>query len=200
MIYVETQYFSSRRLREALKTRMRSAGRRLEIVVVVNERAEAVKEEIAVGLRQAESLQELRDVARATGHSLGLYYSVCQGSTEEFRATYIHSKIMIVDDRFLTVGSANFTNRSLGLDSELHVSWEAGAADDRLGRAIRRLRVSLLAEHAGISGVASVLAPGSWNRTNRSTKRVRPGRPRSPPESRASAGGSGASALGPATT
>ena len=31
---------------------------------------------------------------------------------------------MIVDDRFLTVGSANLTNRSMGLDSELHVAWE----------------------------------------------------------------------------
>ena len=28
--------------------------------------------------------------------------------------TYIHSKLMVVDDRFLTVGSANTTNRSLG--------------------------------------------------------------------------------------
>lgn len=31
---------------------------------------------------------------------------------------------MLVDDRFLTAGSANLTNRSMGTDSELHVSWE----------------------------------------------------------------------------
>jgi hypothetical protein len=55
---------------------------------------------------------------------------------------------MIVDDRFLTVGSANANNRSMGLDTELNVSWEAHAGDDELRRAIRRARVSLLAEHA----------------------------------------------------
>jgi hypothetical protein len=160
LIYVETQYFSSRRIYEAVAARMRSAGLpRLEIVIVVNERAEALKEELAVGLRQAENLQRLRQVATATGHSLGLYFSVCNGPTDSFRATYIHSKVMLVDDRFLTVGSANFTNRSMGTDSELHVSWEIGTADGddaRLARAIRRVRVSLLAEHGGLTGIAAV--------------------------------------------
>lgn len=159
-IYVETQYFSSRRIYEALAARMRSAGRpRLEIVVVVNERAEALKEELAVGLRQAENLQRLRQVATETGHSVGLYFSLCDGPTDTFRATYIHSKVLLVDDRFLTVGSANFTNRSMGTDSELHASWEvlgADADDRRLARAIRRVRVSLLAEHGGLSGYAAV--------------------------------------------
>lgn len=156
-IYVETQYFSSHRLCRAFEERMRDAGKpRLRIVVVVNERAEKLKEEIAVGLRQAENLEHLRRVAAETGHDLGLYYSLCEGVTEDFRATYIHSKVMIVDDRFLTVGSANFTNRSMGLDSELHASWEAAPGDARLVRRIRRVRVSLLAEHGGLSGVRAV--------------------------------------------
>jgi phosphatidylserine/phosphatidylglycerophosphate/cardiolipin synthase-like enzyme len=156
LIYIETQYFSSRRIHQALLARMRAPGRApLQIVVIVNERAEALKEELAVGLRQAEILEHLRRAARDTGHALGIYHSLCDGSFEAFRATYIHSKLMIVDDRFLTVGSANLTNRSMALDSELHVSWEAvgtAAVDRRLRRAIRRLRVSLLAEHSGLAG------------------------------------------------
>lgn len=165
LIYIETQYFSSRRIRDALVARMeRADGPRLEIVVVVNERAEALKEELAVGLRQAQNLEDLRVAAGRTGHHLGLYYSVCDGVTEEFRNTYIHSKVLGVDDRFLTVGSANLTNRSMGIDSELHVSWESAGtapADRRLARAIRRVRVSLLAEHGGLAGVRAVrgLAP-----------------------------------------
>jgi phospholipase D1/2 len=159
LIYVETQYFSSRRIREALLERMRASDRpRLEIVVVVNEHAEALKEEIAVGLRQAENLEMLRAEAAATGHALGLYYSQCDGVTETFRCTYIHSKVLAVDDRFLTIGSANLTNRSMGVDSELHASWEAGTGDLRLVRAVRRVRVSLLAEHAGLEGVRHVRA------------------------------------------
>ena len=152
LIYVETQYLSSRRIREALVRRMRASGRpRPEIVIVVNEQAEALKEELAVGLRQARNLEVLRDTASRTGCALGCYFSLCDGAHETFRATYIHSKVMIVDDRFLTVGSANLTNRSLGLDSELHVTWEHEGADSRLTDTIRNVRVSLLAEHAGLS-------------------------------------------------
>ncbi len=167
LVFIETQYFSSRRVCEALIERMaRSDSPRLEIVVVVNERAEALKEELAVGLRQAQNLEQLRAAAATSGHRLGLYYSVCDGVTEAFRNTYIHSKVLAVDDRFLTVGSANLTNRSMGIDSELHVSWEALGSDPdarRLARAIRRVRVSLLAEHGGLAGlrtVRSLAGPG----------------------------------------
>jgi phosphatidylserine/phosphatidylglycerophosphate/cardiolipin synthase-like enzyme len=159
LIYVETQYFSSRRICQAFERRMRRRDRpRLEIVVVVNERAEAVKEELAVGLRQAQNLQRLRQVAAETGHALGFYHSRCEGANDTFGTTYIHSKVLVVDDRFFTVGSANLTNRSMGVDSELHASWEVpedGSAHG-LGRAIRRVRVSLLAEHCGVAGLAAV--------------------------------------------
>jgi phosphatidylserine/phosphatidylglycerophosphate/cardiolipin synthase-like enzyme len=160
LIFIETQYFSSRRIREALIERMARTDRpRLEIVVLVNERAEALKEELAVGLRQAQNLEQLRRSAAPSGHRLGLYYSICDGVTEAFRNTYLHSKLLAIDDRFLTVGSANLTNRSMGTDSELHVSWEANGSDRdnrRLARAIRRVRVSLLAEHAGLGGIRAV--------------------------------------------
>ena len=161
LLYIETQYFSSRAIREALLTRMREPGRsRLEIVVVVNARAEALKEEIAVGLRQAENLRILRAAAVETGHALGCYFSLCDGpGGDERPTTYIHSKLLLVDDRFLTIGSANLTNRSMGTDSELHASWETDARDDpALVRAIRRVRVGLLAEHAGLRGPREVRA------------------------------------------
>jgi phosphatidylserine/phosphatidylglycerophosphate/cardiolipin synthase-like enzyme len=156
LIYMETQYFSSRRIREALARRMRDAGRPgLEIVIVVNERAEALKEELAVGLRQAQNLEQLRRVAAETGQTLGLYFTRCDGANDAFSATYIHSKLIAVDDRFLTVGSANLTNRSLAVDSELHAAWEVppGGRDPALTRRIRHVRVSLLAEHCGLSGI-----------------------------------------------
>jgi phospholipase D1/2 len=152
LIYIETQYLSSRRMRETLARRMRASGRpRPEIVIIVNEQAEALKEELAVGLRQARNLEMLRETAARTGCALGCYFSLCDGAHETFRATYVHSKIIIVDDRFLTVGSANLTNRSMGLDSELHVAWEHAGENGQLIEAIRKVRVSLLAEHAGLS-------------------------------------------------
>jgi phospholipase D1/2 len=160
LIYVETQYFSSRTICGALLDRMRAHGRRrLDIVLVVNERAEALKEEIAVGLRQLATLETLHRTAADTGHALGCYVSLPAGATKADRApTYIHSKLLIVDDRFLTIGSANWTNRSMGVDSELLAAWEAAVDDVQFQRRIRHVRVSLLAEHGGLPARADVRA------------------------------------------
>jgi hypothetical protein len=87
-----------------------------------------------------------------------VYCSAARGEDGEDVFTYIHSKVLLVDDRFLTLGSANTTNRSLGLDSELNLAWEAGdePGDRELRRTLRRLRVSLLAEHAGLKAVSEL--------------------------------------------
>jgi phospholipase D1/2 len=157
LVYIETQYFSSSHVRDALIARMQDPRRsRLQIALVVNERADGLKEELAVGLRQAKNLERLREVAAETGHALGIYVSLSDGAGEAQRPTFIHSKLLLVDDRFLTIGSANLTNRSMELDSELNASWEAPVTASALGRAIRRLRVSLLAEHAGLVGTAAI--------------------------------------------
>jgi phosphatidylserine/phosphatidylglycerophosphate/cardiolipin synthase-like enzyme len=141
--------------------------------MILNRKAEAVKEELAVGLRQAENLGRLRQVAAETGHALGCYTVVAKDRDgralaprpdQEETGIYIHSKLVIVDDSFITVGSANLTNRSMGVDTELHASWEVEEVEvdvghpqsARLGRAIRRARVSLLAEHLGFAGAAAV--------------------------------------------
>ena len=167
LIYLETQYLSSRAICRALSDRMREASRpRLQIVLVVNPRAEAMKEEIAVGLRQAEIISHLRQVASATGHALGIYFTIPAGQPPprpgqkgggEVKGVYIHSKLMVVDDRLLTVGSANLTNRSMGIDSELNATWETKSASDAIGGAIRRARISLLAEHVGARSRATLV-------------------------------------------
>jgi phospholipase D1/2 len=155
LIYIETQYFSARSILEALVTRMQMADRpRLAVVLLVNPKAEALKEEIAVGLRQTKNVERLRRVAQETGHALGVYYSLCSGDDPGRSATYIHSKLVCVDDRFLSVGSANLTNRSMGVDTELHASWETvepSGAGTQLARSIRAIRTDLLREHAGLA-------------------------------------------------
>jgi phospholipase D1/2 len=157
-LYLENQYFSSRAIFLGLVRRMREVERpRLHIVLVLPEEPEALREQLAMGLAQARLLRALRRVAHETGHHLGLYRTVARGPYGEEVPTYIHSKLMVVDDRFLTLGSANTTNRSMGLDSELNLAWESTApGTDGLRRAIRRLRVSLLMEHSGLEGLAAV--------------------------------------------
>ena len=151
VIYIETQYFSSKEITAALLDRLGVAGPPLELAIVLNLAAETIKEEVAVGLAQARILGELRRAVTGTPHHLGIYYTLPhhEGEGTPERATYIHSKVMVVDDRFLTVGSANLTNRSMGVDTELNASFEAEDPRSPLAQSIARARVSLIEEHLG---------------------------------------------------
>jgi hypothetical protein len=68
-----------------------------------------------------------------------------------YRPIYVHAKVAIVDDEWLTVGSANMNNRGLITDSELN----AVVRDATLAR---NLRVRLWAEHLGLSREAVAAA------------------------------------------
>jgi phosphatidylserine/phosphatidylglycerophosphate/cardiolipin synthase-like enzyme len=65
-----------------------------------------------------------------------------QGGEKEL---VIHSKLLIVDDHFIRIGSSNLNNRSEGLDTECDLAIEASTNAHRL--AISTLRYRLLAEH-----------------------------------------------------
>jgi phosphatidylserine/phosphatidylglycerophosphate/cardiolipin synthase-like enzyme len=150
-IYIENQYFTSHLIHEALRARLAApATPPLEVVLVLPEKPEALKERIALGMRQARFLRELADAAAAGGHHLGVYYSVDPQPGGDDVPVYMHSKVLSVDDRFLLVGSANTTNRSLGFDTELGLAWEAPDAD----ASIRAVRVALLGEHTGLAADA----------------------------------------------
>jgi len=74
----------------------------------------------------------------------------------------VHSKLMIVDDDFLTVGSANLNRRSMSVDTEANLAIEADTAPDR--QTIASLRDRLLGEHLGIEPEAvpdAIRAAGS---------------------------------------
>jgi len=150
-IYIENQYFDSRAVYDALRQRMLRDGPPLDIALIYPRELHSFSEEFMMGAQQSAMFRSLKSTAAARGHRLGIYCSMSTADGAEPRARYIHSKVMIVDDRFLTVGSANTNNRSMGLDSELHVSWEVPASGDpELARSIRRTRLNLLVEHSGL--------------------------------------------------
>jgi phosphatidylserine/phosphatidylglycerophosphate/cardiolipin synthase-like enzyme len=151
LIYVENQYFCSEALFKALVERMRDKNRPpLEIVLIIAKDAEALLEQLSIGIAQARILRGLKEVAQENGHSLGIYHPASLGPSGEELPTYIHSKLFLADDRFLSVGSANMNNRSMGYDTELNVAWEGGCRSG-VARAIREVRVDLLAEHTGLA-------------------------------------------------
>jgi uncharacterized membrane protein YdjX (TVP38/TMEM64 family) len=93
-----------------------------------------------------EAIKKLRD--GDPGGRLGLYYAAQEGLGVE-DSIKIHSKLMIVDDRFVRIGSANLNNRSMGFDTELDLAVEI---DEEPGQAekIRDFRNRLLGEHLGV--------------------------------------------------
>jgi hypothetical protein len=153
-IYIESQYFGARAVHQALVQRLRQRGERLDVAIVCPRELHSFTERMAMQDAQDAMFRDVIAAAAEGGHDLGIYHVMSRSEDRQGgdKTTYIHSKVMIVDDRFVTVGSANLNNRSLGLDTELNVSWEVLDAqrDRALARAIRRARVTLLAEHAGL--------------------------------------------------
>jgi phosphatidylserine/phosphatidylglycerophosphate/cardiolipin synthase-like enzyme len=58
---------------------------------------------------------------------------------------YVHSKLMIVDDEFVSIGTANIARRSMANDGEIQV----GIVDEA-GFFAQRFRSRLMAEHIGV--------------------------------------------------
>ena len=153
LLYIENQYFSAQAIYQALVRRMSDRSRsKLEIVLVLAKEANAFVEQASIGIAQGKIIRHLKQLAAETGHRLGIYYPASSTESGEEVPTYIHSKLLLVDDTFLSVGSANLNNRSMGLDTELNVSWQADDHDTDALRSIRDARVNLLTEHTGIAG------------------------------------------------
>ena len=153
MIYIETQYLTSQCVRDALVSRMKDEQLpKLDVVVVLPRKPEKLKEELTIGGPQADALAEIAAAAKEWGHALGIYDVAVTDPdhpTAPEAFVYIHAKLMIVDDVFFTMGSANLANRSMTVDSEINASWVAQPGDHALRAAIRRVRVRLLLEHVG---------------------------------------------------
>ncbi|WP_235976709.1 VTT domain-containing protein [Bradyrhizobium archetypum] len=67
---------------------------------------------------------------------------------EKNAVVMVHSKVMIVDDHILRVGSANLNNRSMGADTECDLAFEATSETHR--KYIARLRRQLIGHFCGV--------------------------------------------------
>ena len=144
-IYVESQYFASRRIALAIAERL-AAPDCPEIVVINPHRAEGFFEPIAMDTARALLVQALR--ARDRDGKFRLYHPV----TADGAPIYVHAKILIVDDRILRIGSSNLNNRSMRLDTECDVTLDAATLHDGGAEAtIAAIRTSLVAEHLGVA-------------------------------------------------
>jgi phosphatidylserine/phosphatidylglycerophosphate/cardiolipin synthase-like enzyme/uncharacterized membrane protein YdjX (TVP38/TMEM64 family) len=145
-IYVENQYFTSDVVGAALKRSLaQPAGP--EILVVTRLLSHGWLEELTMTNLRTRLVRELR---AADAHArLHVVYPQVQGLAEG-TCLDVHSKVCIADDEWLRIGSANLSNRSMGMDTECDVTLEA-QGDPAIARAVRRFRDCLVAEHSGCS-------------------------------------------------
>jgi phosphatidylserine/phosphatidylglycerophosphate/cardiolipin synthase-like enzyme/uncharacterized membrane protein YdjX (TVP38/TMEM64 family) len=141
-LYIENQYFSSSVMGEALEARLREPGGP-DVLVVSRLTEEGWLEERTMGVLRARLHRRLRE-ADIHGRYRLLYPHI--PGLERPNLLNVHSKVLIADDELCSVGSANFSNRSMGFDTECNIAIEA-RGDERIRRAIAALRHRLLAEH-----------------------------------------------------
>ncbi len=142
-IYIEAQYFTGRRIGRTLK-RLLEQPRGPQIVVICTLVANGILERFIMGENKMRLLRRLKAVDR---HNRLHVYCPVTGNDEQHRLL-IHSKVMIIDDCFLRIGSANLNNRSVGLDTECDVTVIAQTQQAR--ETIHHLRDRLLGEHLGV--------------------------------------------------
>jgi phospholipase D1/2 len=144
-VYAESQFFASRVLAQAIERRLAEPGGP-EFVIVNPRTVQGWLYEEAMSPARAELMLSLAKVD--TEGRFRLYTPVTRDGEE----IYVHSKIMIVDDELLRVGSANIDNRSMGLDSECDLLIDARDVQNAgAGAQIEALRNDLLAEHLNVS-------------------------------------------------
>jgi len=161
LIFIEDQYWRSEIIADAIRERMYEVPD-LQLVVVTNE----ISEWFNLGCRWThETDGRLRRAFPDRYHTFRLRafdWVLASWGWDETEAVfvdlYVHSKLMIVDGKFMSIGSANKNNRGLLFEGEMNI---AVLDEDWVGRAQRRVIENLVGHSAGtndLGGIPELLA------------------------------------------
>lgn len=142
-IYIENQYLTSDRIGAALADRLQEPDGP-EIVILLPRCTDGWLSQQSMDRMRIRILQNLR--AADAHNRFNVYYADIPG-LEPDQSIRLHSKLMIVDERFVHIGSSNLNNRSMGLDTECDLAVELTPAEAAEQPGIRALQHRLLAEH-----------------------------------------------------
>ena len=153
-IFAENQYFTSNTVARAFEARLDEADGP-DIAIVSPGTQSGWLEVSTMGVLRARLHRMLKAADRHSHYRL--FCPKLAWLADDKGCLNVHSKVMIVDDRFVTVGSANLSDRSMGLDTECNLAFESGG-QARLEEAIRAFRYRLLGEHLGMPADAIAAA------------------------------------------
>jgi phosphatidylserine/phosphatidylglycerophosphate/cardiolipin synthase-like enzyme len=137
LIYLENQYLTSPIIVEALAERLAEPDGP-EVVTVGPARSPSYFDQITMDSARTSAINRLREI------DVHGRFSAFSAHTPRGGPIIVHSKVAIMDDTMLRVGSANLNNRSIGLDTECDLAFEGG---DELSREVIRAFLARLIGH-----------------------------------------------------
>ncbi|MBR0813002.1 VTT domain-containing protein [Bradyrhizobium diazoefficiens] len=126
-VYVENQFTSATTMARVLAEQMRRVPS-LRVLIVAPKLHSSWLESQAMQNGRGAFIDCFSDVGVAD--RIRFVYPVSRSGNKE-AAVMVHSKLLVVDDRILRIGSANLNNRSMGADSECDLIFEAATDEHR---------------------------------------------------------------------
>jgi phosphatidylserine/phosphatidylglycerophosphate/cardiolipin synthase-like enzyme len=156
LVYLEDQYLWSNAATIALADALaREPG--LQVVIVIPRYPDPAGwisgPASAIGRRNV-----MRRLFAAGGPRIAVYDLVNEADTP----IYVHSKVCIVDDAWIAVGSDNLNRRSWSHDSEISCTIVEPDPTPRRPSLAAATRLRLAAEHLGLDDATALLDPDSW--------------------------------------
>jgi phospholipase D1/2 len=146
LIYIENQFTSANEIARCLARRMASVPSLQVLIVAPRAHSSWLESQAMQGGRRSFITPF---VSAGVTDRLRMLYPSTHESKFDPAAIMVHSKVMIVDDGFLRVGSANINNRSMGADSECDVAFEATCEEHEAF--IRGVRRRLIGHFCGVT-------------------------------------------------
>ncbi len=143
-LYIENLHFTSSEIAEALIKRLKEE-KGPEIVMISPKQGPRWIEQNTLGLMRTRLIKRLEEEDRFG--RFRIYYPFVSDGDEE-HGVFIHAKVLIADDTLVRIGSANLSNRSMGLDTECDLAIEVET--EAHVRSIKSFRDRLLGEHLGL--------------------------------------------------
>lgn len=124
-----------------------------------------------MGVLRARLMRRLREADRfGRLHA----YAPCVPGPEGPIFINVHSKVAVIDDVVARIGSANLSNRSMGMDTECDLALEA-RGDRHIADAIVAFRDRLLGEHLGVPAASVTAAVRETGSLGAAIERLRGG-------------------------
>ncbi|WP_319478561.1 VTT domain-containing protein [Marispirochaeta aestuarii] len=143
-IFIENQYFSSDEITDLLVRRLREKEGP-ELIILMSRELPDMLGRMTMGVNASMHIAKLRE----NDHHgrLGFFNPV--SPDDPATPVKVHSKLMITDSRFLTLGSGNINQRSFSFDNEVNILMDAQETDDP--GCVAKLEDRILAQHCGVS-------------------------------------------------